>query len=154
MNLLSYIITRGDNVKKRIIIYGLTICLAIIFAFFFYNNIDESLSSVTDNSNMVTVFQLGVFKSQTNAFNLIDKLKIGAVFYDEPYYRVYGAITVNNIELLEEYFTNLNINYYMKKVKVNNKFYQTVVEFDKLNTSLKVINDSTNYLLEEYKSSL
>ena len=140
------------KVKKRFLLYGITICLGIILAFIFYYKIDDSLASVIDNRS-VTVFQLGVFKNIDNAKEFISNNHIGYLFYDGEYYRVYAGITIDNIKLNEEYLESLNLNYYEKKLSVNKEFYNLVKEYDSLTKSTNKLSLTNQDLIESYLES-
>lgn len=139
--------------KKKLMIYGATISIAIIIAFIFYYKIDDSLASVIDKKS-VTVFQLGVFKEMNNAKDFIDKNNIGYLFYDGEYYRVYAGITINNIKLNEDYLESLNLNYYEKKLTVNKDFYNLVKEYDSLTTGTNKLTLTNKDLIESYLETI
>ena len=139
--------------KKKLIIYGITILVGIIIAGMFYFKFDESIISAFDGKS-VTVFQLGVFKEIDNAKEFINKSKIGYLFYDGEYYRVYAGITIDNVKLNEDYLESLNLNYYEKKIVVNKDFYNLVKEYDSLTKGANTLAMTNEDLIESYLESV
>lgn len=138
--------------KKKIWLYGITLALGVIMAFLFYYKFEDSLATVID-SKSVTVFQLGVFKNKDDAINYINN-HMGYLFFDGTFYRVYGGITVNNIELNQAYLESVNVNYYQKKINVSKEFYNLVTEYDSLTTNIDSVPKTNRDLIESYLESV
>ena len=135
--------------RKKLIIYSITIITGILITIYLYNRFDYSFLDHV-NQNKVTVFQLGVFKEINNAQDFINNNKIGYIFYDGTYYRVYAAITIDNIKLNEEYLESLNLNYYEKTIAVNKTFYELVKEYDSLTKKSSALAITNKDLMESY----
>lgn len=147
------IVSVGDYVKKKLIVYGITVSLGIILAFIFYYKIDESFASVIENKT-ITVFQLGVYRDKDNATNLINELNMGYLFYDGTYYRVYAGLTIDNIPLNEAYLNNKHVTYYEKDIKVTKTFYNLVKEYDSLTTNEETLEYTNKNLIEAYLETI
>ena len=139
--------------KKKLILYSITIIVALLIALTLYNRYDQTFFDVIDNKT-VTVFQLGVFKEIDNAKEFINKNNIGYLFFDGDYYRVYSGITINNIKLNEEYLESLNLNYYEKKIGVNKNFYNLVKEYDSLTNGINALKSTNKDLIETYLETI
>ena len=100
----------------------IAILIGIGLAFLFFKNIEREVYVFNDSSNKIYVFQAGVFKIKENAYNYANNFNSKIVYYDKEYYRIYIAAISNqeNITLLENYFTNNNINFFIKEIYVNN----------------------------------
>ncbi len=84
--------------------------------------------AVFDEKNMVTAYQIGVYKSKENA-DQVSALYPGAIsVLDGDYYRVYVGVAKDKTceTLLESYFLNQNMNVYPKSVEVTNQFYKEI----------------------------
>lgn len=87
-----------------------------------------------DNSEVVYVFQVGVFKTKENAIMYQKDFESSITYYDNEYYRVFIAVT-NNIKVKEKlmnYFDKNNIKYFIKEYSFKKKIF----EFDKYNEIL------------------
>ena len=90
------------NVMKKILI---TIFISLIvgssFAFIIYKNINKEVSIAVSNDNVITYFQVGVFKDETNANNYMQKYNSSIIIKDKEYYRVIIAIAKNESSIIK-----------------------------------------------------
>lgn len=89
--------------------------LGVATAFLVFNK--NQIVSAKTNSIAI---QLGVFKNESNAYKVKDRLG-GEIFFDDGLYRVYFAILheKENIDFFTSYLDNLGISYYKKTVEVD-----------------------------------
>lgn len=144
---LLYIIT-GDNMKTYIkIIIGATL-IGALFAYFFYQDINSSVEALINRDDEISLFQVGVFKDYNNALNYEEKFSPSIIYNDSSYYRVIVGVAYSNeaIIKLEEFFQSEGIEYYIKRISVNEelsdslKNYETVL----LKTDSKEVIDNIN----------
>lgn len=126
--------------KKNILIILIAIILAstltlfIIYKFNIRFKIDK---------NLITVFQIGVYKNKINALSEAKKYN-GIVHQDDGYYRVYVAAYQDEaiIEKMEKYYNANNQTYYLRKIKTDNEYISTINKYEKL---LQNSNDDSIY---------
>ena len=96
-----------------------------------------------EQKNMITVFQVGVFKNEVNALAKAKKYK-GIVHKEKNYYRVYIAAYQNDeiIAKMKSYYESNGISIYLKKVKVSQEYLNTINKYENL---LQNSNDQTIY---------
>jgi hypothetical protein len=135
------------NVMKKILI---TIFISLIvgssFAFIIYKNINKEVSIAVSSDNVITYFQVGVFKDETNANNYMQKYNSSIIIKDKEYYRVIIAIAKNESSIikLKEYFDEQKIEYFLKKETLNDKkFLNKLQEYEELLNSSKKATYST-----------
>lgn len=131
--------------------------LGIILAFIFFKNLKKDNLFAMANNETVFVFQVGVFKSYTNALNFKEKFSSAGIYQKGNYYHVILAVTIYNQQLLTNFFKEKQINYIVKEEKVNPKIYDKITKYDKFlsKTSnqevIKEINKKTVTLFLEEK---
>ena len=121
--------------KKIIITLLISLGVGCSFAFIIYKNIDKEVEVAINNDNIITFFQVGVFKNEGNATNFMQKFNSSIIIKDGDYYRLIIAILENqeSILKLQDYFESLGIEYYLKKENINNeKFLKKLREYEKL----------------------
>ena len=122
-----------------------------VYSFRLYNK-DERVSSTY---NSVYAIQIGVFDEVNNANKLASKY--GAVVVSENNrYRVYVAIVNDTLSLVEKYYDDLKIPYYVRNINVSNNFYNKLLEYE---VSLKNSDQSEyesiiNQILKMYMEDL
>lgn len=126
--------------KKNLLIVLLAlICGGAItlFAFFKVNN------NLKIEENMITVFQVGVYKNEINALAEAKKYN-GIVHKDDNYFRVYIAAYQNNeiINKMKNYYDELGTSYYLRKIKIDKDFLTIINKYEKL---LENSNDNSIY---------
>ena len=124
-------------------------------AWFLFNKIvleDDGLSN-----DEVTAFQVGVFSNYENAIRVAERNN-GIVVSDSDLFRVYVAILYDDeaISKMMNYYDNIGLNYYLKKINVSSDFIESISSSEELllkssSDTYSVINLS---VLEQYKELL
>ena len=81
--------------KKILITIFISLIVGASFAFIIYKNINKEVSIAVSSDNVITYFQVGVFKDETNANNYMQKYNSSIIIKDKEYYRVIIAIAKN-----------------------------------------------------------
>lgn len=124
-------------------------------AWFLFNKIvleDDVLSN-----DEATAFQVGVFTNYENAIRVAERNN-GIVVSDSDLFRVYVAILYDDeaISKMMNYYDNIGLNYYLKKIRVSSDFIESISSSEELllkssSDTYSVINLS---VLEQYKELL
>lgn len=141
--------------KKVLIIILCALFLGGGIAWFLFNKIvleDNVLSN-----DEVTAFQVGVFTNYENAIRVAERNN-GIVVSDSDLFRVYVAILYDDeaISKMMNYYDNIGLNYYLKKIRVSSDFIESISSSEELllkssSDTYSVINLS---VLEQYKELL
>lgn len=141
--------------KKVLIIILCALLIGGGIAWFLFNKIvleDDVLSN-----DEVTAFQVGVFSNYENAIRVAERNN-GIVVSDSDLFRVYVAILYDDeaISKMMNYYDNIGLNYYLKKINVSSDFIESISSSEELllkssSDTYSVINLS---VLEQYKESL
>lgn len=133
--------------KKNLIIILIALTSGAIVTSIAYLKINKILNY---DDNMVTVFQVGVFKNEVNALSEAKKYK-GIVHKDNDYYRVYIAAYQNDeiIKKMQDYYNNNGVITYLRKVKTDEEYLNTINKYENLlqNSNDQSIYDNLNNLL-------
>lgn len=124
-----------------------------VFAYFFYKDISSEVVALTNKNYEVSLFQVGVFKSQDNALNYQNNFEYSVIYEDDGYYRVLVGIAYHeeNKVKLEAFFTNRGVDYYVKKVKMNENFVKSLENYETVMIKTEkeeVINNLNKAMLE------
>ena len=143
--------------KKVFITILLSIAVGGIFAFIIFKNINNEVDLVLKEENIITFFQVGVFKNEDNANSFMEKYSSSIIIKDNEYYRVIIAILQNNeaIKKEQDYFDSLGITYYLKKESISDeKFLNKLKEYEKLllASSVKTYTTINSNILKLYES--
>lgn len=141
--------------KKVLIIILCALLIGGGIAWFLFNKIvleDDGLSN-----DEVTAFQVGVFSNYENAIRVAERNN-GIVVSDSDLFRVYVAILYDDeaISKMMNYYDNIGLNYYLKKINVSSDFIESISSSEELllkssSDTYSVINLS---VLEQYKELL
>lgn len=151
--------SNGDDMKRFLSIIIFALLVGTILAFFFYKDINEEVKAIAKKEELVTLFQVGVFKDKDNASKFANAFTSSYIYEDNTYYRVIIGISYHKeVRLkLEDIFLNEGIEYYLKEVRVNKDLivklnnYETIL----LKTNKKeVVYNILNSMLELYHSNL
>lgn len=112
----------------RVILFSCLIGSILAGAFFL--NVKDKASA--KNRPLVYVFQVGVFKNEQNAINLTNKYSFSKIVKDNDYYRVFIGATVNNKDILMNYFKDNEINYYLKEIAVSEIIQSELIKYDEV----------------------
>jgi len=99
---------------------------AILSVFTVYSLKDQFL--LLSDKNIVTAFQIGVYKSKENADQKVSEYPGALSVKDGDYYRVYVGVARDKTweELLEKHFLNQNMEVYPKEIEVTKTFFQEI----------------------------
>lgn len=158
LNQLLYNV-HGDTMKPYIKVLIAAIICGILIAFFFYKDIKKEVVAITNNESEISLFQVGVFKVYDNAINFGKNFENTLIYEDNGLYRVIiGASYHNEAKVkLEQYFTNQNITYYIKDIKVNETFIEEITNYELIlikTESSEVINSLNKSIIDALKSIL
>lgn len=133
--------------KKTLIIIMLALISGIAISFFVYFKINGTFKI---EENLITVFQVGVFKNKINALSEAKKYN-GIVHNDKNYYRVYIAAYQNDeiINKMKKYYDNKGIVTYLKKIRTSEDYLNTINKYENLlqNSNDEEIYPNLNKLL-------
>ena len=135
------------------------VIIGVLIAVFFYKDIKNEVIAITNNASEISLFQVGVFKVYDNALNFSESFENSLIYEDNGLYRVIiGASYHNEAKIkLEQYFTNQNITYYIKDLKVNQDIIDKISNFELIlikTESSEVINSLNKSILDALKSVL
>ena len=103
-----------------------------ILAFFFYRDIQNEVIAITTDKEYISVFQVGVFKSLENAQKFSEDYASSGIYADGDVYRVIIAVTQENVDKLSNYFTSLNIKFYIKEILMEEEIKDKIKNYDKV----------------------
>ena len=143
--------------KKILITIIGALSIGGIFAIVIFKNIDKDVELAIKTEDVVTFFQVGVFKQEENALNFMKKYNSAIIIKDQDYFRVIIAILINNeaIEKEKAFFDSLGIEYYLKKENINNEeFISKLKEYEELliSSSDETYNTINKKILKLYES--
>ncbi len=143
--------------KKFLITIGVSLIVGVIFAVVIFKNINEEVELVIKEDDIVTFFQVGVFKNENNAQNYMQNYNSSIIIKDNEYYRVIIAILTNEEAIVKEkaFFDSLGIDYYLKKENISDKkFIEKLQEYEQLliSSSDETYNTVNKNILKLYES--
>lgn len=105
---------------------GALLSLLVIFKF-------QKQLPFLEEKNIVTVFQIGVYKSIENAQKKQEEYNNSIIIKDNDYYRVFIGVAEDKTceKLLENYYLTQNINVYPKEIEVTKKFLEEIKNYEK-----------------------
>jgi len=137
--------------KKTLIIILYAISLGGGIAFYLFNKV--VIAKVEDEIT-VNAFQIGAFTNYDNALKVADRNN-GIVVNDHDIYRVYVAILNDTeaIDKLKNYYEEIGLNYYLKKISVDSNYIESIKNAQELlkksSTDTYVVLNSE--MLQKYK---
>ena len=151
--------TLGDTMKPYIKVLIAAVIIGVLIAVFFYKDIKNEVIAITNNASEISLFQVGVFKVYDNALNFSEFFENSLIYEDNGLYRVIigASYHVEAKIKLEQYFTNQNITYYIKDLKVNQDIIDKISNFELIlikTESSEVINSLNKSILDALKSVL
>ncbi|MCI8394008.1 MAG: SPOR domain-containing protein [Bacilli bacterium] len=128
--------------KKTLIIIIIAFLLGASLSFITVFELKDHLNLFWDE-NLVTAFQIGVYKSKENASKIAEEYPNSITIQDGEYYRVYVGVAASDswIESLETYFLDKKMNVFPKEVKVTSTFFQELNQYE----SLFEVTDTKTY---------
>ncbi|HIU11608.1 MAG TPA: hypothetical protein IAB65_02795 [Candidatus Onthocola stercorigallinarum] len=135
------------------------VIIGVLIAVFFYKDIKNEVIAITNNDSEISLFQVGVFKVYDNAINFSESFENSLIYEDNGLYRVIiGAAYHNEAKIkLEQYFTEQNITYYIKEIKMSDSFIEEITNFELIlvkTESSEVINSLNKSIMDALKSVL
>jgi len=143
--------------KKYVKFLFIAVFVGIILAFLFYKDITKEVRALTKKEEIISLFQVGVFKNENNATNFANTFSSSIVFKDGDYYRVIIAAVYHEEakKKLEAFFSLEEINYYLKEVRVNKSLIKDIENFEKIilkSDNKEVINNVNNSILSLFST--
>ena len=143
--------------KKYFRILLFSISIGGILAYFFYRDISKEVRAISKKEEVVTLFQTGVFKNYDNALEFSKTFASSIVYEDNDYYRVIIALTYHEDvkTKLEVMYTNKEINYYLKEVRVSKDLIEKISKFESIilkSDKEEVIDNVNNSILKLFDS--
>lgn len=128
--------------------------IGTIFAGLFFLTVKNKAEAKAVPS--IYAFQVGVFKNQENAINTAKNYENAQIIEEEGLYRVYIGLTVNNQDVLKNYFDKLGYNYYIKEVQVEENIIENIKKYDALFLQTSEENQAMviKSMLESYANGL
>lgn len=142
----------GDKMKGYIKVIIIAILIGGLIAFFFYKDIKNEVNALTSQDNTINLFQVGVYKIYDNALNCKNNYDNAIIYEDNGLYRVIIA-GVNHVDAkvkLEAFFTNQNIKYYIKDIKVSSDIVNKINNYE----LVLIKTDSEDVIMNINKSIL
>lgn len=126
--------------KKNLLIVLLALICGGTITLFAFLKVNNNLKI---EENMITVFQVGVYKNEINALAEAKKYN-GIVHKDDNYFRVYIAAYQDNkiINKMKNYYDELGTSYYLREIKIDKDFLTIINKYEKL---LENSNDNSIY---------
>lgn len=139
--------------KRYFKILSICIILGGIIAFLFYRDINNEVRAVVKKEEIVSLFQVGVFKNKENALKFAKSFNTFKVIESDNYYRVIIAVCFSdNVALkLESTFKDEGISYYIKEYRVSKDVVNSIKEFESVilkSNKKEVINSVINSMLK------
>jgi len=137
---------------KRLIPVVLAVLVGCLFSYVLFRKVEKD--TLLNSTGNAIAIQIGVFTNLENAERLRD-MHGGLVFQDNDLYRVYYSILSQdvNIDFITEHLSNNGVNYYLKKVTVDESLIDESYEYETLmaNTNEKSKLTINEELLALYK---
>ena len=127
-------------------------------AFLFYKDIKKDVLAITNENDIIYVFQIGVFKSLDNAENFLEEYPSGGIYKDNDLYRVIIGVTKSNREKLEKILNDKKQEYYVKELNANKDLLNELIQYDEVlkysdkEEAINNLNKSMVALFLEYQT--
>ena len=144
--------------KKYLKILFVSTLIGGIIAFLFYKDINKEVRAISKKEEVITLFQVGVFKDYNNALEFSNTFASSIIYNDGEYFRVIIAISYHDDvkTKLEVFHTNKEINYYLKEVRVSKDLINKINNFESIILKTEkdeVIDNVNNSILKLFLSS-
>lgn len=146
-------VIKGDDMKKYFIVVLLALLTGSLMAFFTFNSKNVNAYSKKE----AYLFQIGVYKNEDNALKYARNFDSSITIKENNFYHVYTHIFVDYdlVNKVKEYYEENKINFYVKKLEIDDNLYEQLYEYQELllNTSdIEVINKFSQNLLNIYNN--
>ena len=143
--------------KKYLKILGVAITFGGLLAYLFYYDINKEVRAISKKEEVVTLFQVGVFKDYNNATFFFKTFPSSLIYKDNNYYRVIIAISYHEETKLklESIYQNSEIEYYEKEIRINKDFIEKISNYESIilkSNKEEVINNVNNSILNIFSS--
>lgn len=143
--------------KKYLKILGVAIIFGGLLAYLFYYDINKEVRAISKKEEVVTLFQVGVFKDYNNATFFSKTFPSSLIYKDNNYYRVIIAISYHEETKLklESIYQNNEIEYYEKEIRINKDFIEKISNYESIilkSNKDEVINNVNNSILNIFSS--
>lgn len=123
-----------------------------LLAYLFYYDINKEVRAISKKEEVVTLFQVGVFKDYNNATFFSKTFPSSLIYKDNDYYRVIIAISYHEETKLklESIYQNSEIEYYEKEIRINKDFIEKISNYESIilkSNKEEVINNVNNSIL-------
>lgn len=144
--------------KKYLKILLVATSIGVILAYLFYKDIKDEVKAITNKEEVLTLFQVGVFKNYNNALEYSTNYSNTYIYYDNEYYRVIINALHNKdvIKKEEDIYKKKNITYYLKEIRVKKELierldkYEEVIRKTNKEEVIDKINKSILDIFKEY----
>mgnify|MGYP003177871997 CR=1 FL=1 len=138
--------------KKYLKILGVAIIFGGLLAYLFYYDINKEVRAISKKEEVITLFQVGVFKDYNNATFFSKTFPSSLIYKDNDYYRVIIAISYHEETKLklESIYQNSEIEYYEKEIRINKDFIEKISNYESIilkSNKEEVINNVNNSIL-------
>lgn len=139
--------------KKYLKILLFSVAIGGLLAYLLYRDINKEVRAISKKEEVVTIFQTGVFKDYNNALEFSKTFASSIIYQDNDYYRVIIALTYHEDvkTKLEVIYTNKEINYYLKEVRVSKNLIEKISKFENIilkSDKEEVIDNVNNSILK------
>lgn len=110
----------------KILIFSFLVGGTLAACFFF--SIKETPKAL--EKNVVYAYQVGVYSSLENAQKGVNFYPTAKIFKDNDFYRILIGVTLDNEEILTNYFSNYEV--YKKPLVVDKNVYDEIKKYDEL----------------------
>lgn len=121
----------GDAMKKTMKTIFCAFLVGVGLSFITVCELKGKLSYF-ENKNVVTAFQIGVYKSKENARKMQEQHPGSISVLDGEYYRVFIGVAKDKAceELLERYYFDKKLTVYPKEIEVTSQFFQEINRYE------------------------
>ena len=133
--------------KKYLKILGVAIIFGGLLAYLFYYDINKEVRAISKKEEVVTLFQVGVFKDYNNA-TFFSKTFPSSVIIAISYHEETKL-------KLESIYQNSEIEYYEKEIRINKDFIEKISNYESIilkSNKEEVINNVNNSILNIFSS--
>ena len=143
--------------KKYLKILGVAIIFGGLLSYLFYYDINKEVRAISKKEEVITLFQVGVFKDYNNATFFSKTFPSSLIYKDNNYYRVIIAISYHKETKLklESIYQNSEIEYYEKEIRINKDFIEKISNYESIilkSNKEEVINNVNNSILNIFSS--
>ena len=141
--------------KKNVFLALVAVTLGSLLAFHLFKKIDYA-SATSKLNNKIVLYQVGAFSIYANAIEKSTTFPNSIIKEEDGMFKVFVAIAHSNkmIEKYNGYLESNNINYYQKKIYVNDNCLKNIDKYEKLLENVKdneVFIKTSKEMLDYYK---